>query len=297
MIVFAAVVMMVSALMVLSCGPTAPDGDPPAAQDQRTSPQTRDQGTPAPEASPTLEPTPTPGPTPKLHSHAAMTMYRLTEEANRNAAAGSGTSDSDDAVPLPTTIFIYINVLPPEQDDLKQFLSDNGATNIEPRGEWGLSADMPPLLFGAVTRHPGHLSSFTSGLYGDKMGGTLDEKITMYVAGELTADEAAARIRGADVDGEYSELVTSVEVGLAAASDQATVKKYITDNEGFVHPNQPVDAVVLDASVPVSAFPGLYTLSEVVSIKRKNFPVGSPQPDPRNSPEPPAPGLSDPSTH
>ena len=293
MVVFAVFATTVGVITVLSCGPAAPsggDGETLPTEDKRPPPQTREQATPVPEASPTPEATP------KLLSRAAMTMYRLTEEANRSAAGGSGTSDSGGAVQLPTTMRIFINVLPrePEMEGLKQFLSDNGATNMARTSRWGLEADIPPLLFGAVTRHPGYLSSFTSGLYGDKMDGILDETITMYVAGELASHQAATCIWGYVLYAKHFELVPGLEVRLAAASDQAAVQKYITNNDGYVGQIKSVDAVVLEASVPVSAFPGLYALSEVVSIKRPPSPQGEPQPDPRNSPGSSVPPASDP---
>ena len=286
------VALIALALVALACGPSAPTdsngGNTIKASQQEESRMTPDQVEPfvlpqqtePDEEDPTPTTEPTPEPTPKLLSHVSQSMYRLVEEERKRQSSDDPSRSADDGPPLPDSIVISINARPSQMESLKRLLTDGGATNIVQTDPGIVSADIPPLLLKNITQHAGYLSSFTTGLYGDKMDQTLDSLITQYTAGDLTAVETAAQIRGGTID-TFQEYVTNVAIHLKSSSDADTVSDYITDNEGYVGEYDD-DDTALNVSLPVPAFPGLYALSGVKRIVMKPLP----QPQPYNRQDP-----------
>ena len=266
------VALIALALVALACGPSAQTG------------QNGEDADPKPTPTPTATTEPTPEPTPKLLSHVSQSMYRLVEEERKRQSSDDPRRSADDSPALPDSIFISINALSSQMESLKTLLEDGGATNIEQSDDYIISAQIPPLLMGKITRHEGYLSSFTTGLYADKMDQTLDADITQYEAGDITAVEAANRIRGWSSD-RFPELVSNVEIHIDSSSNADTVRDHIIDNGGYVAAYDD-DATVLDASVMVPTFSSLYAMTSVEMIRRGTVGQTQPVPAPSSSVSP-----------
>ena len=278
------------ALVILAsaCGPSAPEG-------QASTPETATPtNTPTPTVTATSTPTATPVPTPRLLSAVTQTMYRLTEQAATDQAAGAaGASDSPQ---LPYKIRVTVNTRSAHEDDLKQYLIDNGATRVRATDS-GLKADVPPLLLGSVIRHPAFRSGFTSGLY-PRMYSWMDGPLTRYAAGELTALDAANDISEArfghtltDPEAVSQALVLGVIIVLDAPESGHAVRTYITANGGYTARKVPGETEFY-ADVPVPAFDGLYQQPGVTWIRDDSIYQFRPRPPEEPSSKSEASGVS-----
>ena len=261
-------------IVALACGPSAPAGQDGAPE--------KEEPTATPTFTPTLTPThtPTPAPTPLLLSAVTETMLRLTEQAVASPGSG-GVAGTASGPQLPEKIRVTVNTHYGTESALEQFLINNGAPRVRVMDD-GVTADVPPLLLGKITQHPSFRSGFSAGLY-YKVYPYMDEILTRYAAGELTALEAANEIRVARVGGPLTfpralseALVPNVLIVLTGPESSAAVRAYLTANGSYLDPKVAGETEFY-ADVPVPAFDSLHHLSGVAWIQAELLPL-TPQP-------------------
>ena len=261
--------LLVASALAWACGPAAPpaqDGAPPASA----------------EAEPTA--TPTPDATPRLEL-VAEAVFRLVEQAEQEEKRGpSGASGGPR---LPGKVYAHITALTENVDDLKQLLRDNDASDISVINDAVIStveAQIPPALLLDITRHPAFLEAFTDGIY-PNMEQSLNENLTMYAAGLLTAAQASEYIMGEPFM-EYPEnIVIKVELTSPEVNDR--VRDFLTANRAFPHTKKPGE-VWFYAGVPVSVVGELSSYPGVSYIDQ--YPQSWPgiEPAPKDSSAAPA---------
>ena len=95
-------------------------------------------------------------------------------------------------------VLITIHHLPEDEESISsliEFLADNGSTDIERSEPFVTSAQVTFRMVRRLARHPEYESTFIFGLYSDKMEVAIDWPLTKYVAGIITAAEAAEESR------------------------------------------------------------------------------------------------------
>ena len=159
-------------------------------------------------------------------------MIRLTERAAA-AQDSDGATGAYDGPQMPDTISMMINTNPLATNDLKQYLIDNGATEVSVDGIT-IYAEAPPLLLGPITRHAGFRSVFSGGLY-PRMDPRLDEYLTKYAAGELTAAEVGDALN----KGRGRDILPETEAGRVWVRDVRVVfkKSHEADIRAFLKRN------------------------------------------------------------
>ena len=227
--------LLLASVLAWACGPAAP-----AVQD----------GGPAAEAEPTaaaeLTATDVPIPTPESDvtddlEYVALAVYRLAEqEQNRGASGAGGASGASSGPQLPDRIYVHITAWTDAVDDLEQMLRDNGATDISVIKDGKVSrveSQAPPGLLPEITRHLAFLHAFTGGIYPNMEQG-LNDALTMYAGGLLTATKVASNnMRGA-LDPEYPEHMRVI-VELVGPEYQDSIRDFLASNGSFLRDKEP----------------------------------------------------------
>ena len=216
--------LLLASALAWACGPAAP-----AVQD----------GGPAVEAEPTAmaTPTPTPGEAPRLELVAQAVFQLVEQERNRGASSASGASSGPQ---LPDRIYVHVTAWTGAVDDLERMLRDNGATDISVIKDGKVSiveSQAPPGLLPEITRHLAFLHAFTGGIYPNMEQG-LNDALTMYAGGLLTATEvASSNMRGA-LDPEYPEHMRVI-VELVEPEYQDSIRDFLASNGSFLREQEP----------------------------------------------------------
>ena len=225
--------LLLASALAWACAPAAPavqDGGP-AATDEPTATAT---------PTPTTTPTPTPGEAPRLEL-VAQAVFRLAEqEQNRGASGASGATGTSSGPQLPDRIYVHVTAWTEAVDDLERMLRDNGATDISVIKDGKVSrveSQAPPGLLPEITRHLAFLHAFTGGIY-PNMEQSLDDDLTMYAGGLLTATEvASSNMRGA-LDPEYPEHMRVI-VELVEPEYQDSIRDFLASNGSFLREQEP----------------------------------------------------------
>ena len=228
--------LLLASALAWACAPAAPavqDGGPEAEAEPTATATPTAAATPTP----TTTPTPTPGEAPRLEL-VAQAVFRLAEqEQNRGASGASGASSGPQ---LPDRIYVHITALTGAVDDLERMLRDNGATDISVIKDGKVSrveSQAPPGLLPEITRHLAFLHAFTSGIYSN-MEQSLNDDLTMYAGGLLTAAEvASSNMRGALVP-EYPEHMRVI-VELVEPEYQDSIRDFLASNGSFLREQEP----------------------------------------------------------
>ena len=267
-----------AALVILSvagpaaCAPAAPSGQASGqaeAEDATAKPAatatTAATNTPTP--APTTADTPTPSRTPRLNDN-AYTILALSETAGVSGATGTASG-----VRLPDEIYAGFNVRAAHKDDFVKFLRANGANiTAMPYGGpvvFAVSARIAPSLLGPATRHPAFVSGYTGGLY-PKMAGQLDDVITRYTLGELTARQAAEEINGRVY--ETAPDYVNVVINLEKAGESDALRAFLKANRAGADPKVTGEFQFI-ASVPVPVLPRLAQRDDVDFIVPESVPI------------------------
>ena len=263
-----------AALVILSAA--GPAACTPAAPAEQTSGQAEAEdatATAEPTATATTADTPTPSRTPRLNDN-AYTILALSETAGiSGASSATGTASG---LRLPDEIYAGFNVRAAHKDDFVKFLRANGANiTAVPYGGpvvFAVSARISPSLLGPATRHPAFVSGYTGGLY-PKMAGLLDDVITRYTLGELTARQAAEKINGRAY--ETASDYVNVVINLEKADESDALRAFLKANQAGAYPNIAEEFQFI-ASVPVPVLPRLAQREDVSLITRMGAHAGKP---------------------
>ena len=228
--------LLLASALAWACGPAAPavqEGGPEATDEPTAAVEPTAAATPTP----TTTPTPTPGEAPRLELVAQAVFQLVEQERNRGASSASGASSGPQ---LPDRIYVHITAWTGAVDDLERMLRDNGATDISVIKDGKVSrveSQAPPGLLPEITRHLAFLHAFTGGIYSN-MEQSLNDDLTMYAGGLLTATEvASSNMRGA-LDPEYPEHMRVV-VELAGPEYQDSIRDFLASNGSFLREHEP----------------------------------------------------------
>ena len=228
--------LLLASALAWACGPAAPavqDGGPAVEAEPTAAVEPTAAATPTARTAPT----PTPGEAPRLEL-VAQAVFRLAEqERNRGASGASGASSGPQ---LPDRIYVHVTAWTGAVDDLERMLRDNGATDISVIKDGKVSrveSQAPPGLLPEITRHLAFLHAFTSGIYSN-MEQSLNDDLTMYAGGLLTAAEvASSNMRGALVP-EYPEHMRVI-VELVEPEYQDSIRDFLASNGSFLRDKEP----------------------------------------------------------
>ena len=222
--------LLLASALAWACGPAAP-----AVQDG--GPEATDEPTAAVEPTATDEPTPTPGEAPRLELVAQAVFQLVEQERNRGASSASGASSGPQ---LPDRIYVHVTAWTEAVDDLERMLRDNEATDISVIKDGKVSiveSQAPPGLLPEITQHLAFLHAFTGGIYPNMEQG-LNDALTMYAGGLLTATKVASNnMRGA-LDPEYPEHMRVI-VELVEPEYQDSIRDFLASNGSFLRDKEP----------------------------------------------------------
>ena len=228
--------LLLASALAWACGPAAPavqDGGPEATDEPTAAVEPTAAATPTP----TTTPTPTPGEAPRLEL-VAQAVFRLAEQERNRGASGDGGASSGPQ--LPDRIYVHVTAWTEAVDDLERMLRDNGATDISVIKDGKVSiveSQAPPGLLPEITRHLAFLHAFTGGIYPNMEQG-LNDALTMYAGGLLTATEVASNnMRGA-LDPEYPEHMRVI-VELVEPEYQDSIRDFLASNGSFLREQEP----------------------------------------------------------
>ena len=265
-----AALVILSAAGPAACTPAAPAGQAEADDATATAEPTATyaaDATNTPTPAPTTADTPTPSCTPRLNDN-AYTILALSETAGASGATGTASG-----VRLPDEIYAGFNVRAAHKDDFVKFLRANGANiTAMPYGGpvvFAVSARIAPSLLGPATRHPAFVSGYTGGLY-PKMAGLLDDVITRYTLGELTARQAAEEINGRVY--ETAPDYVNVVINLEKAGESDALRAFLKANRAGADPKVTGEFQFI-ASVPVPVLPRLAQRDDVDFIVPESVPI------------------------
>ena len=184
--------------------------------------------------------------------------------------------------PSPTPVpdpFSYVPItilhLPEDEESISsliEFLADNGSTDIERSEPFVTSAQVTFRMVRRLARHPEYESTFIFGLYSDKMEVAIDWNLTKYVAGIITAAEAAEEIQGEPPDSNFPDYISDLQVYIDPPSSRDTVRDFILETwQGHIHEEQPLSDARINFGIYVQAFPDLYTMPSVKWIQASTF--------------------------
>ena len=271
-----AIAMMALVILSAACAPTAPseqaEADDATATAEPTATATTAATNPPPPA-PTTADTPTPSRTPRLNDN-AYTILALSETAG--ASGASGATGTASGIRLPDEIYAGFGVRAAHKDDFVKFFRANGAniTAMSYGGQvlFAVRARIAPSLLGPATRHPAFVSGYIGGLY-PKMAGLLDDAITRYTLGELTALQAAEKINGRAY--ETASDYVNVVINLEKAGESDALRAFLKANQAGAYPNIAEEFQFI-ASVPVPVLPRLAQREDVSLITRMGAHAGKP---------------------